>query len=1313
MRSLSGLPCVCLTAAVILSAAAGRAAEPAAAAKPALVLPLDRTAYFVGELVPLALSGFSGEVQLEALHRDGRVPLYRGPSAALMLDTAALAPGDYTLIVNGQPLPPRLTLTSPLRRSPASLQDESPPREPQYPRSPKDTPEQRRAVAEKHWDDVVQTLRATGVSAVFHMACQDTRRQDYLDALARTGTLMLANPDTRPTSFNPTRNVPEELDAMSQRIILGAQANGRYPNFGGFCYAWDTCGYAVGARRMLLVYWGWGEQLAGLRNYIERIDRGMVAEFTRRTGLAPVADADYLTYLLSLGRPEFATMIDLPTKLWLEEIAHHSQPLPAGRQQEFERRLDAWSAYLMNMHREVYGTFSANVNAAVPGLRHTGSIQVDHTAVRLGPYFPAAYAPLDLQYQSTWNDQVGGPDYAYQWLFTQALLEMQRGERPTWISNALAAAHHRSDWPGKFTRVAAHGLAYGASGIGFALEGFSNVLGGMAKNTQWEQLKGTAGEADLQAGREFLNRFASLALLGRGDHGVGILFSKSQFQRQHVVLGFGRPHYKALVALVRLGYTPRFVTEEELAAGSVRDVRALVVLGQTVPLPAEVLAALAQFTRAGGRVLLDANTSIDVPGAARFAPELPFGETGKPFNWSVPNMPAGDNDTLQYARWHHRNAPAFATALGDAGRGVFTAERGAATCVSLLQLDGGRDAKYVVAVNDSHVATQADWHQVTEKLVPTGHAPADAFVYDATDERPLGKIGPLDCNLSQTTARVLAVLTRPLGDLDVTARQRQVAGQDAVVAVRLMGRDGQPLEAVVPVHLELRRPDGKVHQELYRATDRDGRLAVSVPVAANVPPGRWQWTVRCQLDGATTTLPVEVTAAPPRADLAAPVREAVLVRGRAAIQPLLQSGGRLVLPIFDSPRAAALRAAAEKVRDVLKRRGVQVEIRQAPAVTTYTLAYDPSEPQRAENARAERGETLGRIKRQTVNANDWFAVLSGWRFGQPLVLLDLAGVAGDNPVAESLADAGLLWPEVSDSFPGPGRAVVHGVPWAVGPRVNAIVVQAADPAGLLAGAAALADLPEDRLTASVGQARTALWQQFHVGGRPAAPAADGLTRTTVQRGRSPRPFAIGYPGARPPASAADTGPRRPERPAVAVPGTVLPKQCVPQLAEGDRFVEASAVEFLIPDLRFSQALQLAVDVRKPGRTKVVVTGVFRTSERQPMWAAQWEDVLQLYERTVPKQRRPMEIEVRLGDKSCGRLVPSKTAEQEVPLEMSPSHGSRQVKTAREEVVTELSGEIELPAGRQELLLIHRQIVDGKLTAIGVGMDPVVPPEPRK
>ena len=61
-----------------------------------VILPLDRTAYFIGETVPLALSG-GGACKLEAVNASGRTLLYEGKPDAVWLDTSKLAPGDYTL----------------------------------------------------------------------------------------------------------------------------------------------------------------------------------------------------------------------------------------------------------------------------------------------------------------------------------------------------------------------------------------------------------------------------------------------------------------------------------------------------------------------------------------------------------------------------------------------------------------------------------------------------------------------------------------------------------------------------------------------------------------------------------------------------------------------------------------------------------------------------------------------------------------------------------------------------------------------------------------------------------------------------------------------------------------------------------------------------------------------------------------------------------------------------------------------------------------------------------------------------------------
>ncbi len=1239
-----------------------------------VVLPLERTAYFIGEKVPLALTG-SGTLKLEAVNADGRVLLYNGQAGAIWWETAKLAAGDYVLAVNGSNVISRLTLTSPVRKSPASMQDEWEP--------------------DPRWssDETDAIFRESGLSACVNTGGGEKLRANYLDAMARTGALLLVNPDGRPTSFLPVGNNPAELDGMSQRMILTAQANGRYPNFGGFCFAWDTTGFAVGGRRMLLTYWGWGDQAGALRKYIDRNDKHKMDEFTRRTGYKPVTEAEHIAYLLSMGQSELAPMIDLPTKLWLEEIAKYSKPIPEAERIAFEKRLDSWSGYLMGLYNENYTAYVKNLRAVDSALRFTGSVQVDHSPVRQGQNFPSAYAPLDFQYQSTWNDQVSGPDYAYQWLFVDSMLDMGRKGRPTWISSTHIAAHGRATVPGKFARIAAHGLVFGASGIGFALEGFSNLLGGMAGDqSSWNVIKGKSGGADVLAGKDFLDRFAALAVTARGDHGVGILWSQSQYGRQNVCMGFGTTAYKALVTLMRLGYTPRFVTEDELASKSLSDVRALVILGQTVTLPPAVQAGLATYREKGGRILVDGSTSTPIAGSEKLEVSFPFTLPGKPHSWGAPSMIGNQSDALFAEQWYQEYAPGFMKALGVTGHALLQSEKGATTQTSLMQIDGGVDAKYVVAVNDSYVLTQADWHQVQEKLTPA----RDGWLYDCTDEKALGAAAPFVCKLDQTTARVFAFLPRELKSARVAATQSIKAGTPLQVSVEFLDAAGKPLAAVLPFHLSVIRPDGKAWLELYRSTTRDGLCTLSLDLPVNVPAGKWMVAVRSQLNGGITELPVTVSAAKSDAHATA-LKEPVMVRNREAVERVLVKGAVVALPIAD----LKLLPAAQRVKDVLARQGVTVNILEKPVTGKYVIAYDPTTEQLAENARIDRGEMIGQIKDLQLNGNGWDSSASGWRFGQSVILLDLVGGAGDSPMAESLTKAQLLWPNITAVFPGNDRALIQAVPWAFGPRTTAIVIQAGDVAGLLAGADALARVPEDLLMPSIAAAKEALWQQYHIGGAPAQVKLDRLTAKGATTRTAAVPFRIEFPKAKPIAAEAVKRPAAPVHGAKALPATFTMKDYILYYRVGGKFIETASVEFLNPDLRFSEAIMLVVDMKAPGKVKITVDGVFRYSDRKPCWQAQWEDIINLREQVVPKERRPLEFEVQLAEKTLGKLVPCKTQEKEVPLELTAPTAGTKPKSVVEEVVTQLMGEIELPAGRQEILLIHKNVVDGKLEKVVV------------
>jgi hypothetical protein len=993
MTRLKTLCVAALTAALMVLAGPSAArGQEVSAAEPGILFPLDRTAYFQGEWVPVAFWGIDGPVHLSVVRDGEEVSIHRGPAGPLWLNTAKLLPGTYEWKLNGEVVEPRMYITSVVRHSPASLQDEHlPPDRPRITRNQRDQAEQ---LTEAHREKLSGVLGETSLDAAIALGAVEMGRRDILDVMARHGTIAMANPHTRPISFLPAHVDPRERDGMSQRMILSAQANGRHPNFGGFLYTWDPTAFAPGNRKGLLIYWGWGDQTDELRSYIERQDRLLEDEFRRRTGMEPVGEDDYVAYLLSIDRPEFAPAIDLPTRDWLREIAENIEPMPESERAAFEKRLDAWSDYLMGIYQDLFTTYQANLGEALPSLANSASVQIDHAAVRNGQYHPRAYRPLDFRYQTAWNDQVGGPDYSYQWLFVAGVLEMGGEKKPTWISNAMAAAHGRSRLPGKLARVAAHILPYDGTGIGFALEGFSNILGGMNKKTNWENIRDTPAAADVLAGADFINRFAPLGLAGSTDFGTGVLYSRHQMGRENLGQGYGTRHYDAFVALTRLGRTPRLLTEERILDGGLDSVEALVIPMQTVPLPDDVTAAIERFVAKGGRVLADASTTIDLPeGVERLDYDFTReGHLGKPHSWNAPNVTAGMNDTFLLAERLPELMRALHRGLEGRGQGVLHSTSGPDAKASLLQISGGEDATYVIAVNDSFVRTQADWHQVTETLEPTRSAPSAALLYDVTEQEAMGTLQPFACDLTQTTARLFAVLTRPIGPLDVSATQQLAAGEPATLRVNAVDEAGE-----------------------------------------------WTVSVRSQVDGRVVALPIQVQ--PNGTPDAKPLRGPLVVREREAIVNQLSSGTEWVIPVFDSPEHEQQLKLARTLSKSLSKKGVNVEIMDRPTLETYYLAYEATDEQAAANERVESGHAIGKIERLTVNRNDWFSGASGYRFAKPVILLDVVGVE-DNPMAESLDRLGALWPEVSEAFPGKGRGLVQLVHWAFSPRTPAVVLQA-------------------------------------------------------------------------------------------------------------------------------------------------------------------------------------------------------------------------------------------------------------------------------
>jgi hypothetical protein len=155
---------------------------------------------------------------------------------------------------------------------------------------------------------------------------------------------------------------------------------------------------------------------------------------------------------------------------------------------------------------------------------------------------------------------------------------------------------------------------------------------------------------------------------------------------------------------------------------------------------------------------------------------------------------------------------------------------------------------------------------------------------------------------------------------------------------------------------------------------------------------------------------------------------------------------------------------------------------------------------------------------------------------------------------------------------------------------------------------------------------------------------------------------------------------------------------------GGEFIPTSTANVHLPDLRFSKGLEVTVENGNDGEVEFNMDGLFRYSEKEPRSQAQWESILALRRKYLPEQpRRPMAVEVWSGGKVLATLLPVQKEQAEVPVETLPFYVKEKPKSVTEEVVLRVGGKVPLPKGRSTLLLVHRNIVDGRLDKIRMGV----------
>lgn len=134
----------------------------------------------------------------------------------------------------------------------------------------------------------------------------------------------------------------------------------------------------------------------------------------------------------------------------------------------------------------------------------------------------------------------------------------------------------------------------------------------------------------------------------------------------------------------------------------------------------------------------------------------------------------------------------------------------------------------------------------------------NGFVYDLVNSRAAGSEtsnGRLEIptRLGPCEGGVFMVTPRAIAGVRVEAPERVARGATIRGRVTVIDSSQQPIEAIVPVRVEITDPDGRPAEFSGYYGARDGRLDLELAIAPNDTPGLWQFRARELASGLSST----------------------------------------------------------------------------------------------------------------------------------------------------------------------------------------------------------------------------------------------------------------------------------------------------------------------------------------------------------------------------------------------------------------------------------------------------------------------------
>ena len=170
---------------------------------------------------------------------------------------------------------------------------------------------------------------------------------------------------------------------------------------------------------------------------------------------------------------------------------------------------------------------------------------------------------------------------------------------------------------------------------------------------------------------------------------------------------------------------------------------------------------------------------------------------------------------------------------------------------------------YIFAINDRREFGNYVGHH---GLVMENGLPASAqftvnrsagFVYDLLDHRPVpvegdGTVMRMPVELEPGGGRLWLITEKAIAGVQIQAPAEAVRGEGLPVVVTVVDDAGAPVNAVIPLELVIRDPDGRRAEFSGFYGARDGQASITLTLAPNDTPGVWTIEARELASGIVT-----------------------------------------------------------------------------------------------------------------------------------------------------------------------------------------------------------------------------------------------------------------------------------------------------------------------------------------------------------------------------------------------------------------------------------------------------------------------------